>query len=211
MSDELPQQIPVFPLPGLVLLPGQRLPLHIFEPRYREMIRDSLAARGWLALACVEDPDAPGVPAFSRIATAGRIVAHQPLHDGRSNILLEGQRRVLLEELATDSPYRVARATPLRSLSNDPVAAVDVAALLELSRRVQSAARAREAAVDLRISDGLTPVSRAMLLVDSFVINPALRLTALRCERGGDLVRIALGALAELIMRLEGSRPIGQA
>jgi Lon protease-like protein len=108
MSDDaIPEAMAVFPLPGLVFLPGQRLPLHIFEPRYRVMVRDALAGKGWLAVACALGPDGEEPAVFSPMATAGRIHAHQQLPDGRYNILVEGIARARLLEIPAATPYRV--------------------------------------------------------------------------------------------------------
>ncbi|MEZ4392552.1 MAG: LON peptidase substrate-binding domain-containing protein [Polyangiales bacterium] len=203
MGEEIPEVVPVFPLPGLVLLPGQRLPLHIFEPRYRAMVRDVLDASGWMAVACIEDPDAEDPPAFSSLATVGRVVAQQRLPDGRFNILVEGLRRARLGEVPASTPYRAARVTPLRALSDDAVPAAEVAALIDVSSRVTRVAVARDAAVELRVPDALTPVDRAMRLVDRFVADPADRLAVLRCERGVDVVRAALAALVSLLRDLD--------
>lgn len=203
MGDEIPEVVPVFPLAGLVLLPGQKLPLHIFEPRYRAMVRDALDASGWMAVACIEDPDEDDPAAFSPLATVGRIVAQQRLPDGRFNILVEGVRRVRLGEIPVSTPYRAARATPLRELSDDAVPAAEVAALIDVSSRLTRIALARNSAVEVKLPEALTPVDRAMRLVDRFVADPADRLAMLRCERGVDVVREALAALVTLSMELD--------
>lgn len=203
MSDEVPAVVPVFPLPGLVLLPGQKLPLHIFEPRYRAMVQDALDASGWIAVACLEDADDEEPAAFSELATAGRIIAQQRLPDGRFNILVEGLRRVRLGEIPVSTSYRAARATPLRELADDAVPAAEVAALIDVSSRITRVALARNAAVELRVPEALTPVDRAMRLVDRFVADPADRLAMLRCERGVDVVRAALAALVSLAAELD--------
>src|SRR5437879_2522991 len=70
------ETMPVFPLPRTVLLPEQKLPLHIFEPRYRAMVRDALTSSPYIAIALVQDPTAHEPPAFCPTATVGKIVAH---------------------------------------------------------------------------------------------------------------------------------------
>jgi hypothetical protein len=106
--------VPVFPLPGLVLFPGQRLPLHIFEPRYRAMVRDLIGSPApYMAVACILGDATEPVPPFCAVAGLGRLVSHQRLADGRFNILLEGVGRVRLEERPFVPPYRRARATVL--------------------------------------------------------------------------------------------------
>ncbi|MEE2751807.1 MAG: LON peptidase substrate-binding domain-containing protein [Myxococcota bacterium] len=96
--------LPVFPLPGVVFFPHTILPLHIFEPRYRAMIRD-----------CLEHavPIAVGQPEAD-VMGVGRIVRHQILDEGRYNIVLEGMERVRLgDELSLCNGYRRFRTTTL--------------------------------------------------------------------------------------------------
>jgi len=106
--------LPVFPLPQVVLFPRALLPLHIFEPRYRAMLQHCLETHRTMAIAHVPDEhdlDANGQPRFAAIAGVGAILEHQPLADGRSNILLYGRARVVLEEVPSDTPGGRARAT----------------------------------------------------------------------------------------------------
>jgi Lon protease-like protein len=109
--------IPIFPLPDVVLFPHTLLPLHIFEPRYREMVRDCLAGDKRLAMALLRpgwENDYYGRPPIYPIAGAGEIIQHEELPDGRFNILLRGTMRIgIAAELPADKPYRVARARPL--------------------------------------------------------------------------------------------------
>jgi hypothetical protein len=109
--------IPIFPLPDVVLFPHTLLPLHIFEPRYREMVRDCLAGDKRLAMALLRpgwENDYYGRPAIYPIAGSGEIIQHEELPDGRFNILLRGTMRIgVTAELPADKSYRVARARPL--------------------------------------------------------------------------------------------------
>ena len=107
--------LPVFPLPRVVFLPHTLLPLHVFEPRFRALIADVRAADGLLGVPTLapgwEDhyEEAPAlIPSFG----IGRIVRHEALPDGRSNIVLLGLGRVrLVRELpAGPLPYRVVQA-----------------------------------------------------------------------------------------------------
>lgn len=111
------EDIPVFPLPQVVLFPEASLPLHVFEPRYRAMLRDCLAQHGALVIAqVIPGEDAWGRPRIASIAGGGIVVEHQPLPDGRSNIVVMGKARLRLDELEPEDgvPYRRARATVLR-------------------------------------------------------------------------------------------------
>jgi Lon protease-like protein len=109
--------IPIFPLPDVVLFPHTLLPLHIFEPRYREMVRDCLAGDKRLAMALLRsgwENDYYGRPAIYPIAGSGEIIQHEELPDGRFNILLRGTMRIgVTAELPAEKSYRVARARPL--------------------------------------------------------------------------------------------------
>ncbi len=106
-------RLPVFPLARTVMLPGALLPLHIFEPRYRALLAHSLETHRMIGMATLDPsrpaPD-PGHPPLHREIGVGEIVSHQPLPDGRSNIVLQYVGRgVLEEELATTHPFREVR------------------------------------------------------------------------------------------------------
>jgi len=109
-------QIPIFPLPDVVLFPHTLLPLHIFESRYRQMVRDCLAGDRRLAMALLRpgwENDYYGRPPIYSIAGAGEIIQHEELPDGRFNILLRGTMRIGITVELPDKPYRAARARPL--------------------------------------------------------------------------------------------------
>jgi len=108
--------LPIFPLPGAVLLPHALVPLHIFEPRYRKMTKDCEAGLRVLALANIPDDQAAAErPArVAKVIGVGVLARVEPLPDGRFNIVLRGVRRALIEqELPTGEPYRLVRAVPL--------------------------------------------------------------------------------------------------
>jgi Lon protease-like protein len=99
-SDAL-EALAIFPLPGAVLFPHALLPLHVFEPRYREMIADVLAGARLLAVARIEpghEAEAPGNPDVCRTAGVGACIAHERLPDGRYNVVLRGLGRIFIEE-----------------------------------------------------------------------------------------------------------------
>jgi len=107
--------VPVFPLPTAVLFPRTVLPLHIFEPRYREMVRDASAGDGVIAIALLKpgfESDYEGSPEIHTVGTVGRIEELVALPDGRFNLNLVGLVRVDLEELPSPHAYRIARARP---------------------------------------------------------------------------------------------------
>ena len=117
MTSVLPETLPLFPLPGVALFPDLPLPLHIFEPRYRAMLKDALAGSRFIGIVQIRPGAEPvdGVPSpiFS-IGCAGRIEGVAELEGGRSNIVLRGVSRFHIEEeLPEGRPYRVARVSPL--------------------------------------------------------------------------------------------------
>ena len=131
----------IFPLPSAVLLPGAALPLHLFEPRYRALVRDALAGDGVLALADLEpgwERDYAGRPPLKPLACAGVIAWHEALPDGRYNILLQGVSRVrILEEHAPIHPYREVRAEILGDPPYEgPLEALLRQAVLEIAGRL---------------------------------------------------------------------------
>jgi len=115
----IPEFVPVFPLPEVVLFPRQILPLHIFEPRYRAMVADALAGERLIAIALLK-PDyeplyfTPHAP-IHRLVGVGRIVATERLDDGKYNILLRGQTRAKLLAELPGRPYRLARIETVAS------------------------------------------------------------------------------------------------
>jgi Lon protease-like protein len=98
-------RVPIFPLAGALLFPRAQLPLHIFEPRYRMMVRDAL--RGEQLIAMVQPRDEREPPALFEIGCIGRIVGSEELGDGRYNIVLEGIGRFrIAAEVEVSTPYR---------------------------------------------------------------------------------------------------------
>ncbi|MFT5284279.1 MAG: Lon protease-like protein [Planctomycetota bacterium] len=111
--SEMPEEpnsalVPLFPLPGVWLSPLTLLPLNIFEPRYRKMIEDLLDGPGRLVMGTiVEGQDGVEIPAIYPMAGLGEIGRHERLEDGRFNIWVMGLKRVAIEEVPSDHPYRM--------------------------------------------------------------------------------------------------------
>lgn len=122
--ESYPEILPVFPLPGALLLPGGRLPLHIFEPRYRNMVADALEEDGFIGMIQPLAPDAirvqqeeeegvpePGNPRLYSVGCAGEIDRWERLPDGRYIILLRGVARFRVRrELPPKRGYRRVEA-----------------------------------------------------------------------------------------------------
>lgn len=93
-----------------------RLPLHVFEPRYRRLVRDALAGDGLVAVPRLRPGFADEYyesPAVFPVFGVGRITRHRPLSDGRCDIVVEGIARVRLEQEVSERPYRVAQVSRL--------------------------------------------------------------------------------------------------
>jgi Lon protease-like protein len=113
---DLPQIVPVFPLPGALLLPRGQMPLNIFEPRYLEMIDDAMADRHRLIGMIQPEPNQTAEPpAIFRVGCVGRITQLSESGDGRYILQLTGVARFQVEEeLIVSTAYRQCRVTYTR-------------------------------------------------------------------------------------------------
>jgi uncharacterized protein len=103
------RRISIFPLPGAILFPGMQLPLHIFEPRYRDLIGDSLARDRMVGM--IQPKGQGGNPPLFDIGCLGRIGDVEAMEDGRYNVILEGlQRFKVVKELDVNTSFRQVEA-----------------------------------------------------------------------------------------------------
>lgn len=112
----LPELLPIFPLPNVVLFPNVFLPLHIFEPRYRQMVTDALETDRLIGMCLLQpgyDADYAGRPPVFPIGCAGVMTHADQLADGRYNIVLKGMQRFRVTGEVTGRAYRQARIEPL--------------------------------------------------------------------------------------------------
>lgn len=118
------ERLPVFPLPSTVLFPDTDLPLHVFEPRYREMVRYCLDRHRIMGVALLKpgyEADYEGRPPIYEIFGAGEIVEADELDDGRFNIVVRGLERVrALRELPSVRGFRLFRTAPVAAPSASP-------------------------------------------------------------------------------------------
>jgi hypothetical protein len=111
----MPSRLPIFPLQA-VLFPGTPLPLHIFEPRYKRMLSDCLAADRRFGVTPLNDE--PGGPQPGTVGCVAEVRVNQELPDGRSNIVVLGGSRFVLSRLLEESlPYLVAL---VQTFDDDP-------------------------------------------------------------------------------------------
>ncbi len=117
-------KLPIFPLPGAILFPGLQLPLHIFEPRYRELVGSALARDRLIAMIQPQrgGEDAP----LYDIGCLGRISDVEALEGGRYNIVLDGQSRFrVIRELEVRTPFRQVEAELIEDPADEVLASVE--------------------------------------------------------------------------------------
>ncbi len=155
----------MFPLSDLILFPGQVIPLHVFEPRYREMTRDLLDSSGELILGTVlgEDRKRLGdVAPVQPVAGLGRIQRYQALEDGRFLIVVLGERRVLIEPVDRGKSYPEAH--------HQPIEETDLLIPDNDLENLQSVLKEIEGQIEL--PEGTSPVQLVDLLIMISKISP---------------------------------------
>jgi Lon protease-like protein len=131
-------RLSIFPLPGAILYPGLQLPLHIFEPRYRALVTDSLARDRRIAMIQPQG-SFEGAPLFT-IGCVGHIGQVEALDDGRFNLVLEGVARFrLLREIDAATPFRQVEAELLVEPRDEPLSAIERAGFEREARRFAAA------------------------------------------------------------------------
>lgn len=200
------EALPLFPLPQAVLFPGALLPLHIFEPRYRALVRDALASHRTLSVVMITDPisiDEHGHPAIAPVAGVGMIIDHADLPGGRYNILLRGRARVSLSELPFEPPYRRAAA----SLIEPPDVEVpqgDVMALLSMASAFAAIVRVRDRTFDFQLPKDASPGALADLCAHHLILDARERQAILETIDPLARVRRVAEALAAQRLALSG-------
>jgi uncharacterized protein len=133
----LPPELPLFPLPDVVLFPDVCLPLHIFEQRYRDMLADALHGDRLIGMVLLKpgyEAEYEGRPAVYPIGCAGLITHAERLPDGRSDIVLQGLQKFRLLDERHERSYRRAVVEPIR----EDMAAGAAAMLREARHRLES-------------------------------------------------------------------------
>jgi len=200
------EDLPVFPLPGLVLLPGQLLPLHIFEPRYRSLLQHCMMNQPIFAIATpkVDAPQTEEDPPLHRMMGVARVVRYQPLGDGRSDILLQCIGRVRMEEERTTTfPFRVVRGVLCEE--NDTSASIMRRGLRQLLLQLASAAPRATEEVERLLK--LKPEQLVNALANQLLDSPGDRLAYLKLNRYAKRVEVVESRLAKYF---ETQHPFGE-
>jgi len=191
----LPSTIPIFPLPNVVLFPNVFLPLHIFEPRYRAMVKDALASDriiGMVLLRPGYESNYAGRPPVYPIGCAGLITHSEPLPDGRFNIVLRGLEKFRMTGEEDGQPYRLAQVEALAEMVTDD----DKTQMHQHRRRLERLlAAAMERGTDSKLSPNVPDDDLVNALAQYLALEPIERQALLECD--GVLSRC--GALIELL------------
>jgi len=156
MNQALTLRVPIFPLAGAILFPRSQLPLHIFEPRYRDMVRDALDGAGHIGMVQPLTMEG-GHPPLYGVGCIGEIVGVEEMEDGRYNIVLNGSSRFrIIAETDLDTPYRNADVEQeARRLGDVLGLAVDWAAVGRLDDEMLVNAIAQVAPFDIGAKQAL--------------------------------------------------------
>jgi Lon protease-like protein len=174
----LPEQVPVMPLPGALLFPHALLPLYIFEPRYRQMLKHALGHHRMFCVTLLKPhcADWQSPADFFHTAGVGLIRACVERSDGTSNLILQGLERVRFCSFEQDTPFPVARIDIVESRD---ATTVETEALgekvLELYANVKSDGRQLPQKVDRYLSQLHDPEMLADLIASTFIHDPLRR------------------------------------
>lgn len=201
------EKLPIFPLPNCVLLPGGLMPLHVFEPRYREMTRDSLDSHQLIAVARLRpgyEQTYYGKPPVYERCGVGKIICSEEMPDGRYALLLRGIARVEIErELEADRTYRLVSAKLLNDARCDPSHAIDFHhKLITLCDRLADVIEQGGAQLRDLVRSCETPGACADAVAAALIMDPDARQELL--EACDPMVRLerTLGHVSQLLCEL---------
>jgi Lon protease-like protein len=206
----LPPTIPIFPLPNVVLFPNVCLPLHIFESRYRAMVRDALASDRIIGMVLLQpgfEANYEGRPRVYPVGCAGVITHSEPLPDGRFNIVLRGLEKFRMTGEDTSRPYRLAHIEAVPELASS----TDCAAIKRHRQRLEEllAAQTEHRRAETRLPSAVPDQDLVNALAQYASFEPIERQALLECD--GVLSRcLALIELLEMkTMALRGASGAG--
>jgi len=206
--------LPLFPL-GSVLFPGALLPLHIFEPRYRLLVRRCVEREQPFGIVLIRSGSEVGPAAEPHeIGTEARIVAVSPVADGRSYIVTRGERRFAVDGIVSDAePYLVGRVRYLDEREGENAAVNTDLALEALGRYLVAVLAVTDDARGERALTeelkGVAPVDVAWRIAGSMAVDPAEQQSLLEMPSAAErlvaetrILRRETDLLGDLLVRL---------
>ena len=208
--DRLPDALPIFPLTGVLLLPGGRLPLNIFEPRYLAMISDALGRQRLIGMVQPKTPggfagdgmnDGNGPPPVQKIGCVGRISSFSETGDGRILLTLQGLCRFsIVDELARAAGgYRLVRAdySSFRSDMQASETTLDRPRLMTALKRFFSA---NNLAIDWKALEQLDDAALVGTISMAAPLEPIEKQALLEAENGTMRGKLLIGLLESSVM-----------
>ncbi|WP_310468539.1 LON peptidase substrate-binding domain-containing protein [Sphingomonas sp.] len=193
MSSPLSLRVPIFPLAGAILFPRSQLPLHIFEPRYRDMVRDAIDGGGRIAMVQPQAVDEAGGAVYS-VGCVGELVGIEELEDGRYNIVLHGSHRFrMIAEADLGTAYRNADVDISAFDDSEP-------GPLGMAQRAEVEQEARRLGDALGLAVDWTAVSR---LDDEMLVNAIAQVAPFDVSAKQALLEeVTLDGRADLLVQL---------
>ena len=192
-----PSSLPIFPLPTVVLFPNVFLPLHIFEPRYRQMIADALAGDRIIGMVLLKpgfEDDYEGRPPIYGTGCSGLITHVERMEDGRYNLVLRGLEKFIVhgeEDPTAGTQYRRALVTTV----DEPVQGRERAALKSERRKLEALLMPLFDVAENRLPQNMPDEDLVNALAQYMEFDPLEKLALL--ERDGPLARCR--AMVELV------------
>ena len=214
MADEA--TLPIFPLSNVVLFPRVKTPLHLFEPRYRQLGREALAGERRIGMVVVRPEhtgEMGGQPPIFPVGCTGVITESQRLPDGRYNLVLLGEHRMrVVDETPPDGSrlYRLARVQPLEDpypdSERDRVARLREEILRDVGVLVRRSQPERAASWDAELFAGVDDETFVNVVSNAFAFQPLEKQGLLEADGVPERYARLAGALSFRRAELEGTR-----
>ena len=209
-------EIPVFPLPNVVFFPGTSLPLHIFEPRYRALMRSCIESDRMVMAVTLLKPgyeaNYDGCPPMHEICTVGKVDKYEELSDGRYNLVLRGLFRARLHELPMGEVlFRRARTDHLEAKKGaDRVSRDAMTTLLSTASLVAAMVRRQHPDFSLGVQPDDPPQQVADTLADRLLADPIARQDILETLDVAERVKRLTGYVATVLGQIESQSTQGR-
>ena len=203
------ERLPLFPLPSTVLFPGVDLLLHVFEPRYRDMVEWAVNTHRYIGVALLQpgfEQDYDREPVIHPVVGMGRLMAEERLADGRWNIYLRGVDRARIEaELDSDHAFRVARAALLPSHPPPQNSAQLQQILRGLVARLAAAVPEVQGAIQRLLDGGYEGPAFADMVASRVIPSAQIRQSLLEIPEPLPRMHRVIDELTEILVQLDPS------